>query len=201
MKIKKHARILFEGDSITDAGRDRADAHSLSGYNKILAETFGVENCFNRGISGARTCDLLARIQQSLDETRPDCVSLLIGINDVWRRYDSNDPTSVERFAENYEEILKIVTARVQSVIVLEPYIIPSRPEREIMREDMNPKIDVIRGLAAKYKTAYVPLNGLFAEASILHGPLTYSDDSIHPNAGGHAFIAGEWLKRVEVEA
>ncbi len=199
MKIEKGARVLFDGDSITDTNRDRSDVHSLSGYNKIIAATLGEENCFNRGVSGERTTELLQRLDFTLDSTRPDYYSILIGINDVWRKYDSNNPTSHEKFEENYERILETVSKRVKGIIILEPYIIPSTEEKEIMREDLNPKIDIVRKLARKYRTAYVPLNGLFAEASILNDPRDYSYDSIHPNNGGHAFIAAEWLKRVEV--
>lgn len=199
MKIERKARILFDGDSITDAGRDRADEHSLSGYNRIIADRIGAERCYNRAVSGERTTELLARWERTLDETRPDYVSILIGINDVWRKYDSNNPTSHEKFKENYETILRTVCPRVKGVILLEPYLIPVLPEREIMREDLNPKIDVIRALARKYRTAYVPLNGLYAEASITGDPKDYSDDSVHPNTGGHAFIAAEWLKHVEI--
>lgn len=199
MRIPKNSKVLFEGDSITDAGRDRADFHSLTGYNKYIARVLGEENCFNRGISGNRTCDLLARIEQSLDETRPDYLSILIGINDVWRKYDSNNPTSHEQFKQNYDKILALVTPRVKGIILIEPYLLPVDPAKEVMRDDLNPKIDIVRALAAKYRTAYVPLNGLFAEAAILGKASDYSDDSVHPNDAGQAFIAAEWLKRVTV--
>lgn len=201
LHIEMGAKILFEGDSITDANRDRSNRHSLTGYNAIVGHRIDVERCYNRGVSGSRTKDLAKRLEDSISDTRPDYVSILIGINDVWRKYDSNDPTSDEAFTANYERILNIATRRTRGVIILEPYLIPILPEREIFREELNPKIDIVRRLARKYHVgAYVPLNGLFAEAAVWGSPTDYSLDGIHPNAGGHTFIAGEFFKRVRID-
>jgi len=82
LTIHSGARVLFDGDSVTDCGRDRQDRHSLSGYNDKIArnaQNAGVE-FFNRGISGDRSKDLLARIESDLRDTKPDVVSILIGI-------------------------------------------------------------------------------------------------------------------------
>ena len=107
LTIHSGARVLFDGDSVTDCGRDRQDRHSLSGYNDKIARNAhaGVE-FFNRGISGDRSKDLLARIESDLRDTKPDVVSILIGINDTWRRYDENDPTTALAYEQNMRGIL-----------------------------------------------------------------------------------------------
>ena len=98
-------KVLFQGDSITDAGRDYADPHHLGdGYPKYAAEAirdrFPDETFefINLGISGNRTTDLLERWQKDCIAVQPDVLSILIGINDTWRRYDSNLPMTVEEY-------------------------------------------------------------------------------------------------------
>lgn len=108
LTIHSGARVLFDGDSVTDCGRDRQDRHSLSGYNDKIARNAhaGVE-FFNRGISGDRSKDLLARIESDLRDTKPDVVSILIGINDTWapiRRKRSHDGACLRaKYARNFE--------------------------------------------------------------------------------------------------
>lgn len=92
-------KVLFQGDSITDAGRDRTDPHYLGeGYPKYAAEALRAKfpnetfEFINLGISGDRTVDLLNRWQKDCIDVQPDVVSILIGVNDTWRRYDSNAP-------------------------------------------------------------------------------------------------------------
>ena len=202
MILKKGMNILFEGDSITDACRDRADKHSLAGYTAYVAEALveeGVE-CFNRGVSGNRSCDLLARFEESIREVRPDLVSILIGINDVWRRFDENNPTSPEEFERNVRAILEIAKKHAGQIVILEPFLFPVAPEKECFREDLDPKIAKLRKLAREYATDYIPLDGLFAEAYLHVAPQSFSTDGVHPIENGHRFIADEWLARADFE-
>ena len=113
-RIQENAVVLFQGDSITDAGRLRDDPeHMGGGYAALAAAWFSARfperrvRFLNRGISGNRTADLRARWQRDCIDLRPDWVSILIGINDTWRRYDRSDPTSTEAFAANYRAILE----------------------------------------------------------------------------------------------
>lgn len=206
MKLKKNDVILFNGDSITDRLRDRNDFYSLTGYSKIVQDaltdfypSLNIVSC-NRGIGGDRTCDLLARLESELKETKATVLSILIGINDVWRRYDGNDLiTSPEQFEKNYDEIIKIAKKYVREIILLEPFLIPSDPEKAVFREDLDPKIQIVRDLARKYKLDFVPLDGIFAEKCVFVAPDVYSQDGVHPEDDGYSVIAAEWLKRVNV--
>ena len=200
LEIKRGSKILFEGDSITDAGRDYADMHSLSGYNKIIgaAGAKGGAESFNRAVSGHRTKDVLARIRGELRELRPDVFSVLIGINDTWRRYDgANDPTSGEQFRKNLRGILSAVRGGGAKIILMEPFLLPVDPAKAVMREDLNEKIDVTRELAREFADEYVPLDGLFAEVVLKVPPEKLSADGVHPTELGNEYIARWWLERV----
>lgn len=194
-------RILFNGDSTTDCCRDRSDRHSLAGYSKLIQDylTGFMPNrnieCFNRAISGDRTKDLLARIESDIADTNPDCISMLIGINDVWRRYDANDPTDIGTFAKNLESILAICKKQTDKVLVLEPFLMRADAAKACFREDLDPKIQIERELARKYGALYVPLDGLFAALEVRDGYTVYSGDGVHPAEAGNAVIARAWLQ------
>ena len=155
--------ILFQGDSVTDCGRSRDSDDQLgSGYANMIAAQFAVRfpelkaRFVNRGVSGNRVKDLAARWDEDCIALQPDVVSILIGINDTWRRFDSQDPTS----AENY----------------------------------LNPRIDGVRELAREFSATYIPLDGIFAAASMRAPCAVWSADGVHPTQAGHALIARAWL-------
>ena len=206
MIIHRGDRILFQGDSITDCGRDRSLGGSMgTGYAMMASSFLSALHpelspvFFNRGLSGNRTGDLLARWQADCLDLKPDVLSILIGINDVWRRYDSNRPTSVETFADNYGRILEKTRAALPGVrlLLMEPFVLPVPEDRHAWREDLDPKIAVIRRLAREYEVTYVPLDGIFAAASTRKEPAFWAEDGVHPTPAGHALIAQSWLKAV----
>ncbi|MGC9452230.1 MAG: SGNH/GDSL hydrolase family protein [Oceanipulchritudo sp.] len=206
MLIEKNNRILFQGDSITDCGRDRSQAHSLgNGYAMMAASFLSAMHpelspvFFNRGISGNRTGDLLARWEEDCLELKPDVLSLYIGINDVWRRYDRNLPTTAEQFGKNCRQLLEKTFNALPSVklIIMEPFVLPVPEDRKAWREDLDPKIDAVRHLAREYGATYVPLDGIFAAASTRQEPAFWAPDGVHPSPAGHALIARSWLEAV----
>ncbi len=204
--IQDKAVILFQGDSITDAGRSRENDSDLGrGYAALTAARFsylyaekGV-TFLNRGISGNRTKDLRARWDADCIDLKPDWVSILIGINDVWRRYDSDDPTSVEVYEDNYRNILTRTRDELGArLIILEPFVLPAPPDRKTWRVDLDPKIQVARALALEFDAIFVPLDGLFAEAAARREPDYWAGDGVHPSQAGHALISDAWLKAVK---
>ena len=113
MIIDANDRILFTGDSITDCDRDRANADSLgSGYAALTAAHLQARlaspalKIWNRGISGNRVRDLLGRVEADLLALKPTVVSILIGINDTWRRFDSGNETGAAAFERDYRALL-----------------------------------------------------------------------------------------------
>src|SRR5579871_25699 len=200
-----HVRVLFQGDSVTDFGRSRSDDTDLgSGYAMMAAASFAAQypqrpvEFLNRGIGGDRVRDLRARWEKDCLALRPDCVSILIGINDTWRRYDSNDSTTVEAFVATYRAILDAATAQGIRIIICEPFLLSVSPQQMAWREDLDPKIAAVRQLAQEYHAWFIPLDGVFAQAAAQREPRFWAPDGVHPSPAGHALIARAWLKTFE---
>lgn len=207
--FKKGSVVLFQGDSVTDCGRDRTQREGLgNGYPQKIASIwrtlFGEGVTFlNRGVSGDTTEMMLARYEQDVRELQPDFISILIGINDTWRRYDSDRPTSADRFEENYRAFLTNIRRdlRETKILMLEPFLLPSDPQKAVFREDLDPKLIRVRKLAAEFADYFLPMDGfLNAQAATGEGgAAAISEDGVHPVSYGHSLIAGAWLKELQI--
>ncbi len=203
--LEDYVTLLFQGDSITDAGRSRIDDNDLGrGYAALAAAWFSAlypdkhVRFLNRGISGNRVKDLRARWQQDCLDLKPTWVSILIGVNDTWRRYDSNDPTSTEAYERDYRAILIDVRDKLHAqLIIMEPFLLPIPPDREAWRVDLDPKIAVARKLAREFDAHFVPLDGPFAAAATRRDMDFWLPDGVHPTPAAHAFIAQAWLRAI----
>jgi lysophospholipase L1-like esterase len=187
---------VFAGDSVTDCGRRDDPAGLGDGYVKNLYDVLGAgrPRIVNSGISGNRAVDLVARWDADVLEYEPDLVSVLIGINDTWRRYDEDDPTSTEEFEASYRELLEPVTARL---VLVEPFLLPVKAEQRAWREDLDPKIEVVRRLATEYDALLVPADVEFNRQALTVGATTLADDGVHPTAAGHRLLAELWRRTV----
>lgn len=201
--VKKDSIILFQGDSVTDAGRSREEEDLGAGYpqkvDQYLSSFCADLNArvINRGISGDRVKDLQERWKEDCVDLKADVVNILIGINDCWRKFDSNDPTDVEDFEAGYRDILAQTKATGALITIMEPFVLPYPADRLAWREDLDPKIQAVRRLAREFGAVYIPLDGLLAELITTREPQYYSADGVHPTDAGHAFIAKAWLKAV----
>lgn len=206
ISLSDHALILFQGDSITDAGRSREDLNDLGrGYALMTAAWLGQRwaekglRFVNRGVSGNRCADLVTRWQADCLDLRPDLVSIYIGINDTWRRYDSGSPTSAAEFEGHYRKLLGATRRALPAaqLVLVEPFVLPHPADRAAWREDLDPKIAVVRALALEFGAVLVPLDGLFAQAAARRGPAYWAGDGVHPTPAGHALIARAWMAAV----
>ena len=203
----KSIRTLFQGDSITDAGRDKRNFYNLGpGYPKYVAEHIREKytdtefEFINLGISGNRTSQLFDRLYNDAIALKPDVISFLIGINDVWHRHGPEKIMTTDAQLElNYREILKRIKAETDAkIIILSPYLLDAEIT-QYMKEDLVTVLPIIKGLADEYADAYVPLQELFAEAiKTQPAPLYYSPDGVHPNENGAKFIAEHYAKAIE---
>jgi lysophospholipase L1-like esterase len=209
MFIKANDRILFTGDSITDSGRakDKSD-HLGSGYAAYIAAQLQARlaapelKIFNRGIGGNRVRDLLQRVEPDLLALQPTVVSILIGINDTWRRYDRGDATDAKTFERDYRTLLEQIGQQLQArVILLEPFLLHVPADRYEWREDLNPKIDVVRKLAVEFGAELLPLDGLFAQAAAKAPAVYWAADGVHPSPAGHGLISQAWLENAGLRA
>lgn len=200
-------KILFQGDSITDALRDWNDYHDMGqGYAKfasaMIADAFpDIEFEFiNLGIGGNRTEQLLARTTTDIIDIQPDIVSILIGVNDVWHRYSPDHLPYItdEQYEANYRAILERIRKETNAkIMIIEPFMIGS-PDKEHMREEMNRVIAIATRLADEYADAFLPMAQIFAE-SVKTAPASvcYSLDGVHPEPDGACLIAENYLRTI----
>ena len=204
--INDNSLVLFQGDSITDAGRERYDPYSLGhGYAMIASAWFGAlypekkVRFLNRGIGGNRTQDLESRWQKDCIALQPNWVSIMIGINDTWRRYDSGLVVAVAEYEKSYRALLDAVKTKLAARLILcEPFVLPVPEDRKGWREDLDPKIEVVHKLAEEYEAIVVPLDKIFTGALDRQQASYWAEDGVHPTAAGHALIAQAWLRAVE---
>jgi acyl-CoA thioesterase I len=187
--------ILFIGDSVTDCGR-RDDAPDFlgDGYVRMIADRPVEGRVINAGISGNRAIDLRDRWHIDVVEQQPEILTVYVGINDTWRRYDENDPTSAATFEANYRACLADFGGAT-TVILVEPFVLPVNEEQEHWHEDLDEKRSVVARLAAEFGLGFVPLQSLMAAAAEDHGATALAMDGVHPTALGHRLIADAWLE------
>lgn len=208
-------RILFQGDSITDAGRNREDFYSLGyGYPLLVAAHLTAEHpgeyeYVNRGIGGNLLVDLYNRRREDLLDLAPDYLSLFIGTNDAWAELDQGRPIETDAFEEMYDNLLKEIFAacpRVQ-VMLISPYIMeglfsrntPEQPDRlNQFRLHIASRIEVVRELAKKYDLPFVDMQTVYDAACQRADASVWTGDGAHPTAGGHELIKRAWLAAFE---
>jgi lysophospholipase L1-like esterase len=197
--------ILFQGDSITEACRDRTkDADMGTGYVKMVANRFSTEYAgkrvrfLNRGVGGDRVRDLKNRWQKDCLNLEPEIVSILIGINDTVGKYFWNKPTSTKSFEEDYRIILEqthdILGAKI---VLLTPFIVYMTKLQLINKIVLKQKIGAVKKLSKEFQTLLIPLDRIFDEATRKRAATYWSTDGIHPTQMGHSLIAQSWLKSV----
>ncbi len=199
-------RIVFQGDSITDAGRDRRNYFHLgNGYPKYSAENLRAAlpdvdfEFIDLGISGNRSCQLFDRIYTDCIALEPDIVSVLIGINDIWHRYGGGKiATTDEQFAANYRAILSRIKSETSAKLaVFLPFLLDA-PDKAHFRPDLDRLLPIASSIAAEYADVVVDLDTLFAEAMKTQPePLYFSGDGVHPNENGSRFIAKHYAEVV----
>ncbi len=204
--IKDNSLVLFQGDSITDRGRDREDFNNLGyGYPMMAASWFSAlypekkVKFLNRGISGDRVADLKNRWQKDCLDLKPDILSILIGINDCLKDSNSSEITSADSYKAVYHYILTQTRKRFPNIpiIICEPFVLPYPEDRKKWRVNLDSKIHVARDLAVEFNALYIPLDSIFAQASTKSDYIFWSSDGVHPTPAGHALIAQNWLKTI----
>ena len=189
---------VFIGDSVTDCGRLIEPPYG-DGYVFNIANSGRLSGeIINVGTSGHRLIDLENRWNTDVLAHHPTLVSVAIGINDTWRRYDDNDLTSVEAFEESYRRVLTATQARGNPELVLcEPFLLAVRGEMNTWREDLDPKIAVVHKMAAEFNAKLVPFDQRFNDLAREMSMSELAEDGIHPSKLGHQIMADLWLRTV----
>jgi lysophospholipase L1-like esterase len=201
--------ILFQGDSITDGGRDRgvADpnvARGLgAGYPLLVASAAlaahpdGALRFYNRGVSGNKVPDLADRWAADTLALEPDVLSILVGVNDFWHKLTHGYAGTVPDYESRYVALLEDTRRALPQVrlIVLEPFVLRCGA----VDDRWFPEFDVRRAAAARVArhagAAFVPLQRPFDDLAQRASPQYWAADGVHPTPAGHAVIAERWRR------
>lgn len=214
MIFKNGERIVFAGDSVTDHERVRPIGEGLfnglgRGYVHFIdnfINTWYPElyvRITNVGLDGNTSRDLLGRFQTDVLDLKPDWVSICIGINDVWRQFDS--PAIVDahvypdEYEHNIETMLELLSGKVKGVFLLTPYYIEPNTS-DLMRCRMDEYGQICKRLAEKHGRILVDLQEAFNQYLTYRHSTYLAWDRVHPNQAGATIIAREFLKHCEFE-
>jgi len=203
--------ILFQGDSITDAGRNRTTAGENNsaalgvGYPLIAASHMlrahpdsGL-HIFNRGISGDKVPQLQARWETDTIALKPDILSILVGVNDLWHKLNGNSSGTVAEFESQYNALIEGTKAALPSVrlVILEPFVLVTGA----VDSKWFPEFDERRAAAARVArragATFIPLQSMFTQLARSAPPAYWLGDGVHPTIAGHAAIADSWREAV----
>lgn len=194
--------LLFQGDSITDCGRDREQSGNAllgNGYVSLLAGALSAQSrhqLINRGVSGNRITDLHARWEDDALELNPDAVSILIGVNDTWHGKTRGHGVPVDEYGRVYHQLLAVTRRKLPDVqlVLCEPFVLPCG----VVTPDWRPEIDerraVVRQLARDFGACFVPFQTAFDETLASYPAEYLAADGVHPTAAGHQLMADCWL-------
>lgn len=207
MFFKDGQHILLIGDSITDCGRREEYAPYGDGYVSLLRAFTTARHpearltWTNRGISGNTVRHLAARWESDALAPRPDWLSVMIGINDVWRAFDGHPENAVP--LPEYVETLRTLLSRAVEetgcrLILADPYIIePDLAEPQRAASDMF--VAAMAELAEEFDAVHIATQQVFDAALATTAATDWADDRIHPNLAGHALIADAFMKALEI--
>ncbi len=214
-ELKKGSVILFQGDSITDAGREKknpvANKGLGRGYPSFAAKELHTAypdlelQIHNRGISGHKVPDLAKRWDRDCIELKPDILSILIGVNDIWHMLNGRYKGTAESYRDGYAELLQRTKEALPEtkIVVCEPFVLMSGTVKE-NEEKWFPEFDTRRKyakeVATNAKATWVPFQTMFDKA-VADGikPEELAGDGVHPTPKGHQMMASAWRQAVGV--
>lgn len=214
MLFQNNDRVVFAGDSVTDMGRSRPVGE---GNDESLGRSYvSIINNFlnavypelkiritNMGVSGNTSRDLLARFDNDVCSLQPDWVSVCIGINDVWRQFDSpaiaEAAVDIDEYETNLIAMIEKVKDRVKGIFILSPYYIePCRNDE--MRAKMDEYVAVCKRLSEKYGCRFIDFQKLYEDYCAYRHSAFTAWDRVHPNQVGATLMALKFLNAIEFD-
>lgn len=216
--IRPGNTVLFQGDSITDAGRSRKDAATANsqpalgrGYAWLAAagllvdfQSLGEEprnhlRVFNRGISGHKVFQLADRWQKDCFDLKPDLVSILIGVNDIWHSRGGNYKGTVKVYERDYDALLARTRNELPDVrlVVCEPFVLRCGAVDESWFPEFDEYRAAARRVAEKHHTTFVAFQSMFDKAVQFAPAEHWAKDGVHPSSAGAALMAHTWQTTV----
>lgn len=211
--LKNGNVVLFQGDSITDAGREKEkqlpnSAASfgtgyalMSGASLLNSEASKNLNIYNRGISGNKVYQLADRWQKDCFDLKPNLLSILIGVNDFWHKLNGKYDGTIEKYENDYRQLLTLTTKMIPNIrlVICEPFAVKGV---KAVDDKWYPEFDLYRAsakkLANEFETIFIPYQDIFDEAQ-KHAPGNYwTADGVHPSMAGSSLMAEAWLKAIK---
>ena len=197
--------ILFQGDSITDAGRNREEPLDLGkGYPNLIAGRLGLDypgkyQFLNRGISANRVVDIYSRIKQDIPLLKPDVLSILVGINDVWHDLDFRNGMGASKFKTMYRMLLDEVMEALPEtrILLMEPFVLPGTDISfavDWFVEETAARAGIVQELAREYGLSFLPLQEDLNRLASLMPEAYWLSDGVHPTICFHQYIADKWI-------
>lgn len=201
--------ILFQGDSITDAGRSRDNDNDRgTGYPTLVSAELGFKypneyKFINRGISGNRIVDLYARIKRDFINLKPEYLTILIGINDVWHEINDKNGVDNKKFFKVYCDLIEEIRSMLPDIkiFILEPFVLKASATEKswsIFRRETEMRAESAKAVAEKFGLTFIPLQEKFDEAEKKAEASYWLGDGVHPTAAGHELIAKELSAALE---
>jgi lysophospholipase L1-like esterase len=210
--IKPGAVILFQGDSITDAGRAREQTSIANsqpalgnGYAWLAASQLLVDRpddkltIFNRGISGNKVFQLAERWQTDALNLKPDVLSILIGVNDVWHKLNGQYDGTVEVYEKDYHALVKRTKEALPEVklVICEPFVLRCGAVNSTWFPEFDDYRAAAKRVADEARAVFVPFQEMFDRAAKLAPPERWAKDGVHPTPDGAALMAHTWRRIV----
>ena len=209
-KFDKMKRILFEGDSITDSGRAREGKMDNlgNGYPTLVKAELGFDHpseyyFMNRGLSGDRSVDIYAKIKIDIINLKPDVLSILMGVNDVWHEYEIDNGVEPDKFEKIYCMLIEEIKEALPDIkiMILEPFVLKGTATEHVW-EGFSSKVYELakraRRVAEKYDLKFVPLQEKFDQMLDLMPAEYWLGDGVHPTSMGHELIKRAWMQGFE---
>lgn len=204
--------LLFQGDSITDADRDRDNRRPNDlwamgrGYAGLAMCRWLAEQArrpwlvYNRGVSGDKVSDLLRRWDDDAIALAPDVVSILIGINDLWHKLGGDATGTPSDYEREYEALLARTRRALPEVrlVVGEPFVLRTGVVDERWFPELDERRAIAERLARRFDAVFIPYQSLL-DTAVAKGtePAHWAEDGVHPTPAGHHLMADAWCRRV----
>lgn len=211
LNLHPHDVILFQGNSITDAGKTRLQSEPSAapalgaGYAGMIAAALAGKTpaphlqIYNRAVSGDQLIDLIHRWERDTFPLLPDVLSILIGVNDLLQELSSRGRMDLGRYEEQYQKLLSKTAKRLPytRLVLCQPFLLPVSSISSTWLEEAARLGDTIAALAEEFYAVLVPFQEALNEAAADQSPSNLLFDGLHPTAAGHALLADCWLEHV----
>jgi len=213
ISLGKGYTILFQGDSITDAGRNRDstafnDPDGLGPGYALLAAAALLQKYakldlrfYNRGISGNKVYQLAGRWDEDCLELKPDVLSILIGVNDIWHKLNGDYNGTVDIYRNDYIALLERTRKALPDVklVICEPFAVPGvKAVDDKWYPEFYSYQKAAKEIAEKFGAVFIPMQKIFDEAQKQAPGSYWTPDGVHPSLAGAHLMAGAWFEAIK---